>query len=797
MLHRFTLALTSTFMLALTCSPLSAAKPKIKMTLPDFTKGDSIPKGADHDWNLGATGARGWIYTEGMETSTARQIAITNVAKGSPASNLLKKGDIILGVSGKPFSSDPRTEFGKALTLAESTVGKGTLALTRWRTGTTKEVTLRLPVLGDYSATAPYDCPKSALIFTQGCDALAKKMQQKNYNPPPIPRSLNALALLASGDAQYLPLIKKEVAWASKFKVESMATWYYGYATMLVAEYTIATGDQTYLSGLRRLAIEASDGQSLVGSWGHKFAGPDDRLFGYGMMNAPGLTMTTGLVLATKAGISDPKVARAIEKSTRMLRFYAGKGAIPYGDHTPWVLTHEDNGKCGAAAVLFSLNNEPKVAEFFSRLSIASHSSERDNGHTGNYLNILWSIPSVAQSGQHATGAWMQEFGSWYFDLARTHTGAFAHQGQPQATNEKFYGWDASGAYLLSYARSLKKLYLTGKEPSKAPQLNPREVSDIISDGRGWSNNHPYDTYDKLSEADLLALLSRWSPIVRERAAISLARKKSGDPVPTLIKMLASPDLDTRYGACQALALLKKKSAPAVPALQKNLKHPDLWLRVKAAEAIAQTGPAGMVALPEILTIIARGATKADPRAMEQRYLNFVVFGKMVKNPLKDVDPALLQKAIIAGLTNEDGSARGAVSDIYNRLSYEEIKPLLPAIRDAIINPAQSGVMFAGKVRLAGAAILAKHRIKEGMELTFVAMDVNKWGKGSRIPRSLNTLEKYGSAAKPMIPKLRELEALFNTYKPSDNTRKYIAQIHKVIKTIETSTKKIELRSIE
>ena len=45
------------------------------MTLPDFTNGDSIPAGAKHDWNLGATGARGWMYCETMVTTDARQIA--------------------------------------------------------------------------------------------------------------------------------------------------------------------------------------------------------------------------------------------------------------------------------------------------------------------------------------------------------------------------------------------------------------------------------------------------------------------------------------------------------------------------------------------------------------------------------------------------------------------------------------------------------------------------------------------------------------------------------------------------
>jgi hypothetical protein len=35
--------------------------------------------------------------------------------------------DVILGVGGKRFSYDPRTEFGKALTVAESEAGGGRL----------------------------------------------------------------------------------------------------------------------------------------------------------------------------------------------------------------------------------------------------------------------------------------------------------------------------------------------------------------------------------------------------------------------------------------------------------------------------------------------------------------------------------------------------------------------------------------------------------------------------------------------------------------------------------------------
>jgi hypothetical protein len=293
-------------------------------------------------------------------------------------------------------------------------------------------VVVKLPVLGAYSPTAPYDCPKSRRILEQGCRVLAERMASPSYRSNPITRSLNALALLASGNRDYLPLVRREAQWASSYSANSFQTWYYGYVIMLLSEYHMATGDDSVMPGLRRLALESANGQSIVGSWGHKFAGDDGRLIGYGMMNAPGLPLTTSLIMARKAGINDPEVARAIERSARLLRFYIGKGAVPYGDHHPWTQTHEDNGKCGMAAVLFNLLGEANGAAFFSRMSVASHGPERDGGHTGNFFNIAWSLRSVALSGPHATGAWMQEFGAWYFDLARAWDGTFPHQGPPQ-----------------------------------------------------------------------------------------------------------------------------------------------------------------------------------------------------------------------------------------------------------------------------------------------------------------------------------------------------------------------------
>jgi hypothetical protein len=770
------------------------------MKIPDFTQGDVFPKNARHDWNLGPTGARGWMYSDKLVTTDARQIAVTAVEKGSPADGVLVVGDVLLGAGGKPFSYDPRTELGLAINAAETEAGGGKLVLMRWRAGKSEEVVVKLPVLGSFSATAPYDCPKSRRICELGIKALAVRAAQPDYAEQldPIPRSLNALALLASGDAAHRPLVKREAQWAADFNTSGYRTWYYGYVMMLLAEYIDATGDTSVLPGLRRLAMEAAQGQSAVGSWGHDFALPDGRLKGYGMMNSPGLPLTIGLVMARDAGVQDAEVAKAIELSARLMRFYIGKGAVPYGDHPAWMQTHEDNGKCGMAAVLFNRLGEAKGAEFFTRMAAASHGNERDEGHTGNYFNILWSLPAIAQSGPHTTGAWMSEFGGWYHDLARRWDGSFVHQGPPEPDHDSYHGWDCSGVYLLAYALPLKNIILTGKKPPIVPQLDAAAAQALVAEGRGWTNKDRTSFYEKMTNDELLARLGSWSPIIRDRAAAALAKRKE-PPVSALIALLDSPQADARLGACDALEKLRGAAAPAVEPLRRTFQSTDYWQRVKAAEALAAIGKPALPVLPELLDRIAAGPSQEDPRGMEQRYLSAAVFTRLLNNSrsLEDVDHARLRVAIARGLQNQDGHARSQISSIYKRLSFDEVRPLLPDILEAVVKPAPSGEMFADGVRLAGLDLLATHHVEEGIQATADYIRTqNPWASEHRIHDILKILVKYEAHAQRVLPHLRETAASFDAGEkdfPKKLSQQKAAAIREAISKIESATDKPEL----
>jgi HEAT repeat protein len=781
-----------------------AAPQEKALVIPDFTAGAKIPAEATHDWNLGPTGLRGWMFSDKLVTTDARQIMVTKVDQGSPADGLVSAGDVILGAGGTPFSYDPRTELGQAITIAELEAGKGKLVLTRWRAGKVEDVTLQLPVVGAYSATAPYDCPKSQQVLEQGLRVLAERMQEPNYGrrQNPIPRSLNALALLAGGDPTHLPLVKREAKWAANFSVNDFKTWYYGYVMIFLAEYSMATGDTWVLPGLQRLAKEAAGGQSAVGSWGHTFARPDGRLKGYGMMNSPGLPLTIGMVLARQAGVNDAEVDRAIELSARLLRFYTGKGAVPYGDHAAWTETHEDNGKCGMAAVLFNCLGENNSAEFFTRMAVASHGAERDCGHTGNYFNMLWSMPAIAQAGPDATGVWMEEFGGWYHDLARRWDGTFMHQGPPEPKPDSYHGWDATGAFLLAYALPLKKIALTGRTPSIVSTLSRDVAVSLIADGRGWDNKDRRTFYDSLTIEELIERLGSWSPIVRERAAEAIARKRELE-VSSIIALLASERLDDRLGACHALEALRDRAAAAVPQLRQALKHEDLWLRIRAATALANIGEPAVPAFPDMLEMIAREPSADDPRGMEQRFVSSAIFSKMLSRgkSLEGVEHDQLRTAIARGLQNQDGRARSEISEVFSRLSFQEIEPLLPAILEAIEQPAPSGEMFADGVRVNGLKVLAQHRIEEGIQATVDYLRTqNPWASEHRTPEILKILDHYGAAAQRVVPHLRETAALFDAGEvdfPKHLSEQKAKAVREAIEKIEAAQERPKLKRLK
>ncbi len=764
-------------------SPLQAAP-------PDLTRGGK--KDDIHEWLLGPTGARGWIFTGDEDlTNASRQILITAVAAGSPADGILRSKDVILGVNGKMFSDDARKSFGRAITAAEEKTG--VLQLTIWRKETSTNVEVKLPVMGTYSDAAPYDCPKSRAIFEQGCRLIAKKgLAEELTEDNAIYNDLNALALLASGKEEYRPMLAAYAKNVAASLHPDVWTWFYGYGNIYLAEYVLATGDKSILPELKRTTMEVALGQSAVGTWGHEFAIPSGNLGGYGNMNQPGVPLTIALVLARQAGVNDPALDLAIEKSAGFLRYYVNKGAIPYGDHQPGVNVHEDNGKTSCAAVLFDLLGDREAASFYSRMATAAY-DDREHGHCGIVWSLLWALPGASRCGSLATGAYLKEQ-SWYYDLARNWKGGFVYQRQPgkEGNDDEYTDWDVTGAYLLTYGLPLKSLFVTGKKPSAVPMMNADEVKDVISAGRDVYPVNGKNGYDSRTNDELLAGLSSWSPAMRYRSAKALGRRE-GNSVPMLLKMLAGSDRYARYGACEALGRQESRADVAAPQLRALLKEPDAWMKSLACNAIAHLSTEARKASVNDLLVLAACKNPDDPRGMAQRADAGALFEPypgsdepqgILADSLTGVDRQLLYPAILSVLENDDGATRLTLEHIYEKLTERDLAVLLPAIVKAIEKLAPSDEMFGDSIRLAGLDLLSRLHIREGMRLCVSVMEVERWNEEERTLSCLDSLKRYGKQANAVVPQLQEIRShLIKTHPES----KLVKLLHDRIAQIKSS----------
>ncbi|MCY3019138.1 MAG: DUF6288 domain-containing protein [Planctomycetota bacterium] len=737
----------------------------------------AAPAAGDNAYNLGPTGALGRMKVKGGMTDESREIVVTAVETGSPAAGVLEVGDKILGVFGKPFTEDARKSFGRAIGEAETEKCKGILPLIVQRKGKTLNIDLKLQVMGAYSDTSPYDCPKAKKILEQGLAVMVKNLGKEDS------LHINELALLASGRSEYLELVRKkaqEIA-ASTPDVETlwkdsshggMRTWHHGYNNLFLCEYYLATGDKTVLPAIRSYTAMIARGQGLFGTWGHGYVPPraDGQLHGpvppYGPVNATGLPCFISLVLAEKCGIEAPELKPAIARANKFFGYYVGKGYVPYGEHRPGV-GHDDNGKTSMAAMAFALQGKRAETQFFSKMVTASYES-REWGHTGNGFSYLWGPIAANCGGPKAMAAFMKEL-RWYHDLARRWDGAFVNVGTGGGVASSYHGvLGSTGCYMLGYAVPLKKIALTGRDAQADLWLSDTDVAEAIAAERWLGDN----AHAKRTTEQLLAGLSSWSPLDRARSAEELGRRKE-DVLPHLLALIKSDNPRARLGAVMALGQLKGRVVPALETLAGLLSDDDRWIRVQAAEALRTIGPAAKPILTQMLKAAAV-KDETDPMDFGAGSLAYALFYPggasgpkgILAGSIKDVPKELLYPAIRAVAANPDSHARGCLRSTYALLTLDDVKALAPTIIASIEEMAPANTMFSNGVRLAGIQALARLRIEEGIPLTMMMLGLQDWGRGYIILESLEVLKKYRGAAKSVLPDLRKLEVELRTMKP-------------------------------
>ncbi len=756
---------------------------------PDLTNG-GVPS-STKNLNLGPTGAQGWLYHVNDNSSESRQILVKTVDVGSPAAGILAAGDVILGANGTGanpvnFSSDARKELGYAIADAEAR-NPATLKLLRWRAGTTTTATLTLQTMGAYSATAPYNCPKSALILGNGLDYVMAN-QDSGYlkigllallaaNNPADPDNAARLARAQLEARSIMPTPAQiNDMLANKISTDSKIGWTTGHRLIILCEYYLATGDAQVLPGIEACAVAVANGQSALGTLGHEFTspGPDGSLNGtfnmsYGAVNSAGMPAFLSLLLAKKCGLTHPKINDGIARASRFFAAYADYGAHPYGEHEPSRTSHESNGKSGLAAICFSLQqNRIEEGKFYAKMATAAP-SERGIGHTGPWFNYLWSPLGAAMGGEEAAAEHFRRI-SWDLDLSRRWDGGFAFnslagQSEPGGTPTWRSDFPMYTPALLVYALPLRQLVITGKNLTPDRWLTTSEVADAA-----FADDY---VASARTTQQLVADLGLFSPKVQYQAAKQLGLRTTEHT--TLVPQLIAIANDTnageqRVGACFALGEAKNGSAAAP--LANLLTDADPEVRFASAEGLRYLPQANRLAQVNPIMVAAASTAKSfypideeDPLHFAHHRLCMLLFysgsasgptGVISGNKITGIDRSLLYPAIRAVAANPNGQARSTLDLTYRNLTPADVDAVAGAIVDSVKVRAPADKMFSGGVRTGGLTTLKNHNIAEGVPLSrIIAEDISL---GSERTHALDVLALYAADSTLVNPdpKIRE-----------------------------------------
>jgi hypothetical protein len=361
-------------------------------------------------------------------------MGVRDVLMGSPADGKLLVGDVIYSANGTLLGEDAPRAMSAAITASETRELGGKLILGVRRGGKLMDVMLQLDVMGAYSPTAPYDCPKTEKIISNLERWLADRDgQQENF------LSTETLFLLSAGSPEYQGLVRKAIFEKMENFTPSAVNWYLGYDAILISEYYLSTGDTRVLPMLKQLVdkmvehqiTEATDNgdRGRIGGWYGR--GGQER--GYPEMPNAGLACLLGMTLARETGVEVDEAA--FERAVKHFRKKgADVGIMIYGNayrDKPYLIDPADldagklstyNGMTGVCSVLFDLLGDAKTAYINSFISTYSFNLTYP-GHAGNFWNNFWSPLGARVHGRPAYIHFMAGH-RWYRELNRMFDGS-------------------------------------------------------------------------------------------------------------------------------------------------------------------------------------------------------------------------------------------------------------------------------------------------------------------------------------------------------------------------------------
>ncbi|WP_146209294.1 DUF6288 domain-containing protein [Coraliomargarita sinensis] len=384
-----------------------------------------------------------------LATIAYRQnLFVNNTYAGSPAEGKLFHGDFIYGVNGKPFGKNVKADLAEAIVLAETEEANGILSLNVLRDEKKTTVDIQLEVLGSYSETSPYNCPKTNRIVAEAEARLARAGGPKGGGGRmghPVFSNAEAMFLLAAGTPEYQGLVRrhvyKRIATTDLSKPidpngrdSQGGPWDLSADMLLIAEYYLATGDRNVLPYLKHkcdsltsIQIRHPDEEGpwpevqnigQMGGWRHNFYGRAT----YGTMPAVGVPAVLGYHLAKEAGVEYNPVG--YERAVHWFHHNGAQiGSIVYGyfkeprtsrkpidpDKLAAGKLDPGNGGVAGAAILYDLRGNEEIAKINSYFATHSYNNTY-YAHGGHFWANLYTPLGAKVDGRESFQFFMKGY---------------------------------------------------------------------------------------------------------------------------------------------------------------------------------------------------------------------------------------------------------------------------------------------------------------------------------------------------------------------------------------------------
>ena len=622
-------------------------------------------------------------------------IKVTKV--DGPAKDKIKPGMVIIGAGGANFKEHVRRELADAIDIAETKAAGGKLTLIL-KGGNKLDLTLE--VLGTYSDTAPYDCPKSAKILERakiGGGIL----------------TFSQLANMAKKDAvatvapQQAPEIGKLVVSRDELKPNPSGyyVWRAGYQLIAQCEGYLINPNPSAFKSIRTTALNFAAGQDGVGLWGHKLVVPETgRLRGYGQMNQPSLTAFIGMLMAKKCGVKDPLLHDSIERSYAYFATYIGRGGFKYGVHGPDDKNFNNNGMSGSAAIAMALYGDQKGARFFAQLAAASY-DRLEQGHAAHFFNPFWTPLGVAVGGPELASEFFKK-ARWLYTMMRRWDGKFEYIGK----DHKFDG----SSLVIPYTLPKRSLLITGRDADESIWLRGKAAKDAVEMART-------DYKAKTTDA-LLALLDHQIPHVRRAAGWNL-RDREKDLLPRIRTLMKEGSKREKIFALGYFGYPKPPEAGLpylddMGAVLKDAKA-DPWVRSAAAGALSQMGKPAKNYYMDIVRMIAE-ERPSDGLGDIDNGLVRIVSG-MSGTPFADglvTDKQAQYKAAVKMMKHPLHQPRGFGARMLVGMPLEDFDKVADALLHVIEDKDPSHATYGPGPAGGAVTVLASLNIREGLEYT-------------------------------------------------------------------------------